>query len=145
MATPTGFSRGSFPFVYLGCPISHARKRKTDYSELIKKVKDKLQAWKERLLLPGGKAVLISSVLQSVPIHLLSALKPPKCVIKEIHQIFAKFFWSNKEDVKSRHWSAWLNMCFPKEEGGLGFRSFFDVSKALCAKLWWNFRTSNSL
>ncbi|XP_059284804.1 uncharacterized protein LOC132038098 [Lycium ferocissimum] len=132
VATTTGFSRGSFPFVYLGCPISHARKRKTDYSELIKKVKDKLQAWKGRLLSPGGKVADIK-------------LKPPKCVIKEIHQIFAKFFWSNKEDVKSRHWSAWLNMCFPKEEGGLGFRSLFDVSKALCAKLWWNFRTSNSL
>ncbi|XP_059292439.1 uncharacterized protein LOC132045882 [Lycium ferocissimum] len=113
VAPTTGFSRGSFPFVYLGCPISHARKRKTDYSGLIKKVKDKLQAWKGRLLSPRGKAVLISS--------------------------------SNKEDVKSRHWAAWLNMCFPKEEGGLGFRSLFDVSKALCAKLWWNFRTSNSL
>ncbi|XP_060200458.1 uncharacterized protein LOC132628710 [Lycium barbarum] len=141
----TGFSRGSFPFVYLGCPISHARKRKTDYSELIKKVKDKLQAWKERLLSPGGKVVLILSVLQSVPIHLLSAMKPLKCVIKEIYQNFAKFFWSNKEDVKSRHWAAWLNMSFPKEVGGLGFRSLFDVSKTLCAKLWWNFRTSNSL
>ncbi|XP_060170520.1 uncharacterized protein LOC132601457 [Lycium barbarum] len=36
-------------------------------------------------------------------------------------------------------------MCLPKEEGGLGFRSLFDVSKALCAKLWWRFRTSNTL
>ncbi|XP_060211803.1 uncharacterized protein LOC132639368 [Lycium barbarum] len=145
VAATTGFSSGSFPFVYLGCPISYARKRKIDYSELIKNVKDKLQAWKGRLLSLGGKVVLISSVLQSVPIHLLSPVKPPKCVIKEIHQMFAKFFWSNKEDVKSRHWSAWLTMCFPKEEGGLGFKSLFDVSKALCAKLWWNFRTSISL
>ncbi|XP_059280949.1 uncharacterized protein LOC132034570 [Lycium ferocissimum] len=36
-------------------------------------------------------------------------------------------------------------MCFPVEEGGLGFRSPFDISKALNAKLWWRFRTSNSL
>ncbi|XP_060210644.1 uncharacterized protein LOC132637595 [Lycium barbarum] len=139
VATTTGFSRGLFPFGYLGCPISHGMKTKTDYFELIKKLKDKRQAWKGRLLSPGGKAVLISSVLQSVPIHLLSALKSPKCVIKEIHQIFAKLFWSNKEDVKSRHWAAWLNMYLPKDEGGLGFRSLFDVSKALYAKLWRNF------
>ncbi|XP_060183208.1 uncharacterized protein LOC132613177 [Lycium barbarum] len=91
VAATIGFSRGCFPFVYLRCPISHAKKRKTDYSEPIKKVKDKLQAWKGRLLSPGGKVVLISSVFQSVPIHLLSAVKPPKCVIKEIHQLFANF------------------------------------------------------
>ncbi|KAH0776352.1 hypothetical protein KY290_007763 [Solanum tuberosum] len=36
-------------------------------------------------------------------------------------------------------------MCVPKEEGGLGFRSLIDVSKASFAKLWWNFRTKNTL
>ncbi|XP_060178000.1 uncharacterized protein LOC132607933 [Lycium barbarum] len=95
--------------------------------------------------LTGGKAILIKSVLQSVPIHILLAIRPPKCVIKEIHQIFAKFFWSSKEDVKSRHWAAWLKICFPVEESGLGFRSLFDIAKALNVKLWWRFRTSNSL
>ncbi|XP_060177821.1 uncharacterized protein LOC132607756 [Lycium barbarum] len=143
--TITGFSRGSFPFVYLGCPITHARKRKADYNDLLKKVRDKLHAWKGKLLSPGGKAMLINSVLQSIPIHLLSAIKPPKCVIKDIHKIFARSFWSSNEDVKKRHWSAWLNMCYPKHEGGLGFRSIFDVSKAQCAKLWWRFRTVYSL
>ncbi|XP_060182970.1 uncharacterized protein LOC132612915 [Lycium barbarum] len=54
----TGFTRGSFPFTYLGCPITHARKRKTDYSDLIRKVKDKLAAWKGRLLSFGGNVVL---------------------------------------------------------------------------------------
>ncbi|XP_060210732.1 uncharacterized protein LOC132637695 [Lycium barbarum] len=62
----TGFSRGIFPFTYLGCPVTHSRKRKADYNELIRK-------------------------------------------------------------------------------GGVGFRSLFDVSKALCAKIWWKFRTTNTL
>ncbi|WMV09220.1 hypothetical protein MTR67_002605 [Solanum verrucosum] len=35
-------------------------------------------------------------------------------------------------------------MCFPKEEGGLGFSSLHDVSKAFSAKLWWNFRTTTT-
>ncbi|XP_059288975.1 uncharacterized protein LOC132042454 [Lycium ferocissimum] len=127
------------------CPITHARKRKVDYTYLLKKVKDKLQTWKGKMLSYGGKAVLITSVLQSIPIHILSAIRPPKFVIKELHKIFAKFFWNNKEEGRSRHWSSWLNMCLPKQEGGLGFRSIFDMSKALCAKLWWKFRTSSSL
>lgn len=40
----------------------------------------------------GGKEVLISSVLQSVPIHILSVVVPPICVLKELHRIFANFF-----------------------------------------------------
>lgn len=35
----------------------------------------------------------------------------------------------------------WEEMCYPKEEGGLDFRSLFDVSRAIHAKLWWNSRT----
>ncbi|XP_059294433.1 uncharacterized protein LOC132047401 [Lycium ferocissimum] len=89
-----------------GCPITHARKRKVDYTDLIKKIRDKLQAWKGKLLSPGGDS-----------------------------SDFAKFFWSSKEDVKAKYWAAWLKMCLPIEERGLGFRSLFDVSKALNAKL----------
>ncbi|XP_059310107.1 uncharacterized protein LOC132061280 [Lycium ferocissimum] len=123
-----GFVRGQFPFTYLGCPITHARKRKVDYTKLLKKVKDKLQTWKGKMLSYGGKAVLIISMLHSIPIHILSAIRSPKYVIKELHKIFAKFFWNNKDEGRSRHWSSWLNMCLPKHEGGLGFRSIFDIS-----------------
>ncbi|XP_060181247.1 uncharacterized protein LOC132610861 [Lycium barbarum] len=117
----TGFVRGQFPFTYLGCPITHARKRKVDYTNLLKKVKDKLQTWKGKMLSYGGKVVLITSVLQTIPIYILSAIRPQKCVIKELHKIFAKFFWNNKEEGRNRHWSSRLNMCLPKHEGGLGF------------------------
>ncbi|XP_059288608.1 uncharacterized protein LOC132041955 [Lycium ferocissimum] len=108
VAQITGFSRDQFSLKYLGCQIFHARRKKVYYNELIKKVKNKLQNWKERLLSYGGKAV-------------------------------------NKEEGKSRHWVAWDNVCLPKEEGGLGFRSLYDVSNALFAKLWWRFKTTNSL
>nr|XP_009625433.1 uncharacterized protein LOC104116314 [Nicotiana tomentosiformis] len=46
---------------------------------------------------------------------------------------------------KAGHWASWNNLCLPKREGGLGFRSLHDVSKALFAKLWWNYRTKDTL
>lgn len=46
----TEFTRGKFCFIYLGFPIEHARKRKFHFSKLIKKVQNKLQAWKGKLL-----------------------------------------------------------------------------------------------
>lgn len=88
----TGISKGQFLLKYLGCPISHNRKRKAHYVELIQKVKSKLQAWKGNILSFGGKEVFLSSVLQCVPIYVLSAVVPLVFVIKELHRIFAKFF-----------------------------------------------------
>ncbi|XP_060195020.1 uncharacterized mitochondrial protein AtMg00310-like [Lycium barbarum] len=73
------------------------------------------------------------------------AVVPTKYTINELHKIIARFYWSTKEEGKSRHWSSWDKVCLPKEEGRLGFRSLDDVSKALFAKLWWRFRTSNTL
>ncbi|XP_060182221.1 uncharacterized protein LOC132611876 [Lycium barbarum] len=132
----TGFSRGEFPFIYLGCPLFHARKKKIFYKDVMKKVRDKLQAWKGKLLSFGGKAVLIKSVLQSILVYPLSAMVPPKCVIKELHKLFNRFFWQTKEDGKCKHWSKWNKLCYPKVEGGLGFRSLNDISRALFSKLW---------
>ncbi|XP_075076724.1 uncharacterized protein LOC107810356 [Nicotiana tabacum] len=145
VGTITGFARGKFPFTYLGCPIFYTIRMKEYYEDLIKKIKAKLHSWKEKLLSFGGKATFISSVLQSMPVHMLSVLQRPKNVLEHLHKIFARFFWSTKEEGRSRYWASWKNLCLPKEEGGLCFRSLHDVSRALFAKLWWRFRTTKSL
>lgn len=44
------FSRGTFPLTYLGFPIGHARKRKTHFADLMKKLLNKLQACKGTLV-----------------------------------------------------------------------------------------------
>lgn len=106
---------------------------------------DKLQSWKGKLLSIRGRAMLISHVVQSMPIHLLLAVNAPACVINKLHKLMAKFFWSSSIEGRSRHWASWDNLCLPQEEGGIGFRSLHDVSKALFCKLWWNFRTKPTL
>lgn len=63
--------------------------------------------------------------------HLLSALSPPKGVIRQIDNILAKFFWRNKTESRSKHWVKWDDLCIPKLEGGLGFRSMTDTTNAL--------------
>ncbi|KAG5582667.1 hypothetical protein H5410_053294 [Solanum commersonii] len=61
-------------------------------------------------------------------------MTPPKGVIDQIHQILSKFFWGNYSGVKGKHWVAWSDMCYPKREGGIDFRSLVDISHALFAK-----------
>ncbi|XP_075107022.1 uncharacterized protein LOC142180004 [Nicotiana tabacum] len=137
VGTTTHFSKGEFLFTYLGCPIFYIRRRKDYYNDLIKKVKAKLHSWKGKLLSYGGKETLISSVLQSMPTHILSVLDPHTNVLEHLHKTFARFFRSNKEEGRSRHWTKWQNLCLLKEEGGVGFRSLVDISKSLFAKRWW--------
>nr|XP_016466901.1 PREDICTED: uncharacterized protein LOC107789578 [Nicotiana tabacum] len=141
----TDIHRNDFPIIYLGCPIFYARRKLEYYQPLITKVMDKLQSWQGKLLLVGGRAVLISHVLQSMPMHLLSAVNPPNYVINRLHKLFAQFFWSSSVGGTSRNWASWSILCMPVEEGGIGFRSLYDVAKALFSKLWWNFRTKPSL
>lgn len=86
---------------------------------MIRKVTKRLLSWQNKLLTFGGKYILINHVLQSIPIYILSAMNLPKKVIKQLHQIFAKFFWGNTGNTKRKQW--WLRkiMCYSKEDGGL--------------------------
>ncbi|XP_070034275.1 uncharacterized protein [Nicotiana tomentosiformis] len=117
----TSFQKGSFLFTNLGCPMLYTRIRKDYYNDLTSKVEAKLHSYKGKLLYIGGKATLITSVLQSLPTHILSVLDPPDNVLEHLHKMFARFFWSTNEERRSRHWTKWLNLCLPKKEGELDF------------------------
>ncbi|XP_060202140.1 uncharacterized protein LOC132630587 [Lycium barbarum] len=137
----TKIRKGSFPFTYLGCPIYYGRNKIACYDDIIKKIGKRIQSWHGKMLSYGGRAVLISNVLQSMPLHILSAMSPPIGVIRHIHRLLARFFWNYKSDTRCRHWIKWEAACLPKEESDLGFRLVFDMSNALLCKLWGNLRT----
>lgn len=117
----TGIKQGNFPFMYLGCPLFYGRKIKSHFEDLIRKVARRIFSWQNRFLSFRGKYILINHVLQSLPIYPLSAMNPPKTIIAQLHQIFAKKNWGSTGSLKGKHWIAWEDMCFPKDEGGLGF------------------------
>lgn len=106
--------------------------------ELIKKVQSMFQAWNGKLLSFGGKAILINSVMQSVPMYQLSMIIPLKCVLHDLRRIFARFLWNFKEEGNNKYWVAWDETCLPKKRGGggrLDFSPLFEVSRDLFAKL----------
>lgn len=55
--------------------------------------------------------------------------------------MFAKFFWGSVRVDKRKHWVAWEEICYPKDEWWLGFKSLFDINNGLHVKIWWRFRT----
>ncbi|KAH0772311.1 hypothetical protein KY290_016292 [Solanum tuberosum] len=73
----TGFKLREGTLTYLGCPLFVGRPRIVYFSDLINKVLCRITGWQTRLLSYGGRAILVKHVLQSLPIHLLSAVTPP--------------------------------------------------------------------
>ncbi|XP_019227829.1 PREDICTED: uncharacterized protein LOC109209105 [Nicotiana attenuata] len=132
----TGYNRCHFPMQYLGCPIYIGRKKVVYFNNMVANIAERLQGWQGKFLTYGGKAVLIKSVLQAIPLHTLSVLHPPKATFSQIEKIFSNFFWGMDGNKNKKHWIAWKDMCFPVEEGGAGFRSLKDTCDAFSAKIW---------
>ncbi|XP_060198172.1 uncharacterized protein LOC132627088 [Lycium barbarum] len=141
----TGFLDKNFPFTYLGCPIYIGKKRLSYFDNMLAKIIKRLNAWQGNMLSCGGRQVLITSVIQSLPIYMLSAINPPKGTLELIEKHIVNFFWGAINGKNKYHWTSWEKLCFPKNEAGIGIRSMDDISKTLTVKRWWHFRVSKSI
>ncbi|GJZ45184.1 RNA-directed DNA polymerase, eukaryota, reverse transcriptase zinc-binding domain protein [Tanacetum coccineum] len=61
-----------------------------------------------------------------------------KTVVKEIKKCFKKFQWNSGESCKGKARVAWVEVCKPKDQGGLGFKSLELWNKTLLVKHLWN-------
>ena len=52
---------------YLGLPSLVGRSKKNTFGQLKHRVANKVSGWKEKLLTPAGKEILIKAVAQAVP------------------------------------------------------------------------------
>ncbi|GJV51016.1 putative reverse transcriptase domain-containing protein [Tanacetum coccineum] len=132
-----------FPFKeavrYLGVPLITKKIGVNDCKQqLVDKVKKKLNDWKNKNLSYAGRAQLIASVLGSMQVYWGSVFLLPKIVIKDIESCFKKFLWNSGDSCKGKAKIAWLDVCKPKDQGGLGFKSL-DLWNIASRKesLWW--------
>ncbi|XP_073138455.1 uncharacterized protein [Henckelia pumila] len=141
----TGFGEGSLSIKYLGAPLFIGPKKSSYFSNIIVNVTKKLQGWDTQLLSFGSRLVLIKSVLCSMPIYLFQVMQPPGTILQRFEMLCAKFLWGSKEGNRKIHWVAWKNICLPVSEGGLGIRRLKDSLTAFSFKLWFRFRSVESL
>ncbi|KAH0700756.1 hypothetical protein KY284_014971 [Solanum tuberosum] len=139
----TGFSQKTSLISYLGCPLYIGGQRIIYYSELVAKVVKKINGWHSRTLSFGGKVTLVKHVLQSIPIHTMTTISPPKTTLNYIKRVTTDFFWGLEKDRKKYHWASWETLSFPYDEGGIGVRNLEDVCTSMQYKQWWNFKANN--
>ncbi|XP_059316163.1 uncharacterized protein LOC132067011 [Lycium ferocissimum] len=140
----TCFQLGSFPFNYLDCPI-YTGKEFLILMRFPQKYLEEMMDGKETFYLMEVKLLSFSRFCNHKLCIFWYALSPPKTVLKQIEKYLANFFWGQNEGKNKYHWSHWHNLCYPKEEKGLGFKALKDIQNSFILKRWWRFRIQKSL
>lgn len=66
---------------------------------------------------------MVESVVQSLPIHVMTCFRLPSDICKKLSYAIATFFWSGYYSNHHKiHWVSWTNLCEHEAKGGLGFR-----------------------
>ena len=125
------------PSKYLGINFKFRGNRIADFQFLIDKLISKLQGWKARLLSQAGRATLIKSILQSLPLYTFSCFKVPEYVCTKMDSIVRAFWWGHEPGERKLHMLNWDKICHPRCYGGLGFKKFHPMNQAMLAKQYW--------
>ncbi|XP_074316134.1 uncharacterized protein LOC141652515 [Silene latifolia] len=134
----SGFKEGSFPFRYLGIPISYKRMAIGDCTRLVEKVVSKLRSWGAKKLSYSGRLVLIQAVLSQLHVYWTRIFVIPATVLDRITAICRNYLWSGSEQYGRTFSVAWDSLCTEKKFGGLGLVNCRLWNQALIGKYtWW--------
>ncbi|XP_021747408.1 uncharacterized protein LOC110713259 [Chenopodium quinoa] len=96
LQTVLGMSRGSFPFRYLGVPLSSKKLTIAQCRPLVERVTARIDCWTSRHLSYAGRLQLIKSVLFGIQAYWAQIFILPKKILREIEAKFRVFLWTGK-------------------------------------------------
>ncbi|GJR12441.1 hypothetical protein Tco_0795093 [Tanacetum coccineum] len=131
------FEEGRLPVKYLGVPLVSSRLIFRDCKELVEKVQNRVNDWKNKSLSIAGRLQLIQSVMGSMNVFWASVFMLPTRVLLDIEQLMRGFLWCQGSLCKGKAKVSWEVVCLPKQEGGLGIRRLEHFNKALMVSHIW--------
>ena len=87
----------------------------------------------------AGKITLINSILNALPIYLLSFFKIPQKIVQRLISLQRNSLWGGDNDHKKIPWVKWADICLPKTDGGLGIKDISKFNVALMGRWIWAF------
>ncbi|GER43770.1 3-phosphoshikimate 1-carboxyvinyltransferase [Striga asiatica] len=75
-------------------PLGIGKSKKEVFESVLVAVRRKLESWKNSFLSTTGKEVLIKSVLNAIPVFIMSVFCLPKGICKAFSKLCAIFWWS---------------------------------------------------
>lgn len=135
--TSYGFPSGHLPIRYLGLPLMSRKLKVSEYAPLMNKINSCLHSWSAKMLSFAGRLQLLKTVIFGTVNFWTSAFILPKTCIMNIESLCSRFLWSGSNERRGIAKVAWTTVCLPKNEGGLGLRSFSSWNRVLCLKFIW--------
>ena len=90
-----------------------------------------------RFLSFAGRLQLIKSVLSSITSFWYSVFRMPSKCIKELESLLSAFLWFGPDLSTRKAKVAWLEVCKPIKEGGLGLCLLSETNTVSIMKLIW--------
>ncbi|GJU50690.1 putative RNA-directed DNA polymerase [Tanacetum coccineum] len=132
------FEEGRLPVKYLGVPLVSSRLIFRDCKELIEKVQNRINDWKNKSLSAAGRLQLIKSVISSMHIYWASVFILSSRILLDLEQLMRGFLWCQGPMKKGRAKVSWDLVCRPRKEDGLRIRRLDLFNKALMVTHIWN-------
>ncbi|XP_056688387.1 uncharacterized protein [Spinacia oleracea] len=132
-----GMLKGSFPFRYLGVPLTTRKLKYSDCRPLVDKTVARVRSWSSKLLSYVGRLQLVKTVLYGMQLYWCQIFVMPKKVMREIHAICRTFLWTGGGLGSKKAHVAWEQLCFPKSSGGWNLRDLTIWNKAAVLKHCW--------
>jgi len=102
------------------------------------RAKAKVAGWQGRLLTASSRRELVRSVLSSMPIYPLTAIKAPKKFLKECDKIRRRFLWAGDMDLTGGKCKVtWTKVSMPISIRGLGVVDLERFSRAMRLRWLW--------
>lgn len=80
---------------YLGLPSLIGRSKKTVFNFLKDRLWSKIQGWSSKCLSRAGKAVLLRTVAQAIPLYAMSCFLLPKSLCGELEKMMNSYWWGS--------------------------------------------------
>lgn len=122
---------------YLGVPVLHPRITKRTYWSIVDKVQQRLANWKVNQLSMAGRITLCNAAISALPVYTKQSTKLPRVVADMVEKLSRAFIWGDTESSKHPCLLNWLDICQPKDRGGLGVKILVTWNRVCLLKLIW--------
>jgi len=120
---------------YPGLPSMIGRSKIETFKFVKDQIWNRINSWSSRCLSKAGREILIKSVLQSIPLYVMSVFLLLGTLINEIEKMLNAFWWvHNSTNSRGMHWLSWERLSVPKVFRGMGFKSLKAFNLAMIGK-----------